>query len=64
MKFQAPSGVTALSCAGAEIIPDAQGVFEASESHASDLLAHGCVPAPPDPDAEARAKSKTTRKAD
>ncbi|MBB4200695.1 hypothetical protein CCR94_01075 [Rhodoblastus sphagnicola] len=63
MKFQAPPGVTALSCAGEELIPDAQGNFEAAEGHASDLLAHGCVPAPAPCDAEApRAKNK--RKAD
>ncbi|MCW2283367.1 hypothetical protein M2323_001219 [Rhodoblastus acidophilus] len=62
MKFQAPPGVTALSSAGEEIIPDAQGYFEADETRASALLAHGCIPAPdvePPP-----AKSKNKRKVD
>ncbi|MCW2275052.1 hypothetical protein GJ654_10000 [Rhodoblastus acidophilus] len=62
MKFQAPPGVAALSCAGEEIIPDAQGYFDADEVLAGDLLAHGCVPAPaaepPSP------QTKTKRKAD
>jgi len=63
MKFQAPSGVTALSSAGEDIIPDAQGFFEADDAQADALLAHGCLPAPPD--AEPRPpKSKTKRKAD
>ncbi len=46
MKFQAPLGVTALSCAGEEIVPDALGCFEAAEKFASELQAHGCLPAP------------------
>lgn len=43
MKFQAPREVTALSCAGAEITPDAQGCFEAAEIFASELRTHGCT---------------------
>ena len=31
MKYRAPEGVTALSCAGETIAPDEAGVFEASE---------------------------------
>lgn len=62
MKFQAPPGVTALSSAGEEIIPDAQGFFQADETRAGDLLAHGCVPAP---DAEPPpTKNKNKRKVD
>jgi hypothetical protein len=66
MKFQAPPGVTALSCAGEDIIPDAQGCFEAAENLADDLVAHGCVPAPPEADANtSRAKKqKRAEKAD
>ncbi|PPQ39861.1 hypothetical protein SAMN06265338_101739 [Rhodoblastus acidophilus] len=65
MKFQAPPGVAALSCAGENIVPDAQGFFEADEVFASDLLAHGCVPAPRRADPPASpAKPKNKRKAD
>jgi hypothetical protein len=63
MKFQAPPGVAALSCAGEEIIPDAQGFFEADEAFASDLLVHGCVPAPPAPEPPPL-KTKNKRKVD
>jgi hypothetical protein len=64
MKFQAPPGVAALSCAGEDIIPDAQGRFEAADHLASDLLTHGCVPAPqPDPDSTTQ-RAKNKRKAD
>ena len=63
MKFQAPPGVTALSCAGEDIIPDAQGFFEAPENLASDLHAHGCVPASPD-NCAARAENEDKQKAD
>lgn len=42
MKFQAPAGVTALSCAGEDMRPDENGGFEAPESFAADLAAHGC----------------------
>jgi hypothetical protein len=43
MKYQAPSGVTALFCADAEIAPDENGVFNAPEVLADELAAHGCV---------------------
>ena len=62
MKFQAPPGVTALSCAGEDIIPDAQGFFETAEGQASDLIAHGCIPAPTESDPETPRAKK--RKAD
>jgi hypothetical protein len=61
MKFQAPPGVSALSCAGEEFFPDPQGFFEAAENLADALLAHGCVPSPQTAEAP-RPKSK--RKAD
>ena len=44
MKFQAPTGVTALSCAGEEISPDETGCFDAVETLIDELAAHGCVP--------------------
>ena len=44
MKFQAPIGVTALSCAGEEISPDETGCFDAVETLIAELAAHGCVP--------------------
>ncbi len=31
MKYQAPPGVTALFCAGAETTPDENGIFDAPE---------------------------------
>jgi hypothetical protein len=43
MKYRAPEGVTALSCAGETIALDEAGVFEASEELADELKAHGCV---------------------
>jgi hypothetical protein len=43
MKYRAPEGVAALSCAGETIAPDEAGVFEASEELADELRAHGCV---------------------
>lgn len=43
MKYRAPEGVTALSCAGETIAPDEAGVFEASEELSDELKAHGCV---------------------
>ena len=65
MKFQAPPGVAALSCAGEDIVPDAQGFFEAPENLASDLLGHGCVMAPPVAEASrAKGKNKNKRKVD
>jgi len=65
MKFKAPPGVTALSSAGEEIIPDAQGLFEANEIFASDLLAHGCIPAPQETDRpRKKVEGKNYRKAD
>jgi hypothetical protein len=64
MKFQAPPGVSALSCAGEEIIPDAQGFFETAEGHEGALLAHGCVPAPQrEPDAQTPRAKKRPEKA-
>jgi hypothetical protein len=63
MKFQALPDVTALSCAGEDIVPDAQGLFEAAETLASDLLVHGCVPAPADAESSP-AKNRNKRKAD
>ena len=44
MKFQAPTGVTALSCAGEAILPDETGCFDAVETLIDELAAHGCVP--------------------
>jgi hypothetical protein len=44
MKFQAPVGLTAISCAGETFAPDENGVFVAAESLATEFLAHGCVP--------------------
>lgn len=43
MKYRAPQGVTALCCAGESIVPDALGIFEASEELVVELVAHGCV---------------------
>lgn len=43
MKYRAPLGVTALFCAGEVITPNEAGVFEAAESLAEELAAHGCV---------------------
>jgi hypothetical protein len=43
MKYRAPEGVTALSCAGESIVPNTLGIFEASEELAVELAAHGCV---------------------
>jgi hypothetical protein len=43
MKYRAPEGVTALSCAGETIAPDKAGVFEAAGELADELSAHGCV---------------------
>ena len=62
MKFQAPREVTALSCAGEEIIPDAQGCFEAAETSSKDLRTHGCVAAPQtEPSAEPPRAKKRAR---
>jgi len=63
MKFQAPPQVSALSCAGEDIMPDAQGFFEAPEAYANDLLPHGCVPAPATTEADT-SPAKNKRKAD
>ncbi|MCI4680181.1 hypothetical protein K9U39_10995 [Rhodoblastus acidophilus] len=43
MKYRAPEGVTALSCAGETIAPDEAGRFEAADELAHELAAHGCV---------------------
>jgi hypothetical protein len=45
MKYQAPVGLTAISCAGETFAPDENGGFEAAEDLAIELAAHGCVPA-------------------
>jgi len=44
MKYQAAVGVTAIFCAGEEILPDETGAFEAREHFASELAAHGLIP--------------------
>ena len=44
MKFQAPAGVTELSCAGETIAQDGSGCFDAAETLADELAAHGCAP--------------------
>jgi hypothetical protein len=44
MKFQAPTSVTALFCADEAIAPDENGRFDAVETLAGELAAHGCVP--------------------
>ena len=44
MKYQAPVGVTAIFCAGEEILPDETGAFEVCEHFASELAAHGLIP--------------------
>ena len=45
MKYQAPVGLTAISCAGETFAPDENGGFDAAEGLAVALAAHGCVPA-------------------
>jgi hypothetical protein len=45
MKYQAPVGLTAISCAGETFAPDENGGFEAAEGLVAELAAHGCVPA-------------------
>jgi hypothetical protein len=45
MKYQAPFGLTAISCAGETFSLDDNGGFEAAEGLAVELAAHGCVPA-------------------
>jgi hypothetical protein len=43
MKYRAPEGVTALSCAGETFVPDGAGLFEAGENLAGELASHGCA---------------------
>jgi len=43
MQYRAPVGVTALFCAGQDMRPDKDGGFDAPESFAVDLAAHGCL---------------------
>jgi len=67
MKFKAPAGVTALFCAGDTIAPDESGLFDAVESLADELAAHGCVlyvdsgPAAPEKSAESRSLGNRAR---
>ena len=44
MKYRAPEGVTALFCAGENMAPDEEGLFEAGENLACELASHGCAP--------------------
>jgi hypothetical protein len=65
MKYQAPVGLTAISCAGETFAPDEGGGFDAAEDLAFELAAHGCVPAaaPAAPAAERDGESRPRSRA-
>lgn len=64
MKYRAPEGVTALSCAGESIAPNEVGHFEAAERFAAELAAHGCVAVPaPEGAAEKPARGRARERA-